>query len=260
VIICNNCGIALEDGLRFCSECGAEVLSVLRSTTVPPVSKEVQHDESSTAAASGHQLSPAKATTRLADPPIDGGKAGWLYPSGRFLALAITAAGFLLLVAAGLAWLIFGSKGSPTVRGASGAPNMTVGASASAGHSGQSVDAEVTSALSDWVSALEAHDLDAHMGYFADTLDTYHSLQNVSASRVRADLARAFSRYSTLSVRLSNLQVTVDRSNANAVVTFDKAWVFANGPGEKTFSGSVRQTVWLRQVNRRWLISGLKDL
>jgi serine/threonine protein kinase len=126
----------------------------------------------------------------------------------------------------------------------------------------QSWEAEVTATLGRWVAALEAHDLDTHMSYFAETLDTYHSQRNVGAARVRADLARAFSRYSTLSVRLSGIRVTFDRNNESASVTLDKTWTFANGPNtaaEKTWSGSVRQMLWLRRIEGRWRITGLKD-
>jgi ketosteroid isomerase-like protein len=125
---------------------------------------------------------------------------------------------------------------------------------------GQSWEIEVRATLSGWVGALQAHDLDAHLSYFAETLDTYYSHRNVEVARVRADLARAFSRYSTLNVRLTDVRVTVDRNTESASATFDKSWIFGNAAAaDKVWSGSVRQITWLRRIEGRWRITGLKD-
>jgi serine/threonine protein kinase len=123
---------------------------------------------------------------------------------------------------------------------------------------------EIVDTLRAWAGAVRAHDLDAHMSYYADTLDVYHGSHNAKASRVRADLERAFSRYSTLDIRLTNINVTVD-SGPSAVATFDKTWNFsgrldAPDSSEHNYAGSVREMVWLTRVGTRWRITGLKDL
>jgi ketosteroid isomerase-like protein len=116
---------------------------------------------------------------------------------------------------------------------------------------------QVTTVLNGWASASRAHDLDKHLSYYADTLDTYYNATNVSASRVRSDRARAYQLYTTLDVELSNLKITPDPSGDKATATFDKTWTFEGS--EKYSSGSVHQKVWLTKLGGRWRITGEKD-
>jgi ketosteroid isomerase-like protein len=117
---------------------------------------------------------------------------------------------------------------------------------------------QVTAVLNGWTSASRAHDLDKHMNYYADTLDTYYNASNVNASRVRADRARAYALYATLDIELSNLKVTADPAGDTATAVFDKTWTFEGG--EKYSSGSVHQKIWLAKIGGRWRITGEKDL
>ncbi len=117
---------------------------------------------------------------------------------------------------------------------------------------------QVTAALNGWTSASRARDLDKHMSYYADTLDTYYSATNVDASRVRSDRSRAYTQYNTLDVELSDIKITPDPSGERATATFDKTWTFEGD--EKYSSGSVHQKVWLTKIGGRWRITGEKDL
>jgi len=118
---------------------------------------------------------------------------------------------------------------------------------------------EVAQTLNDWTDALRAHDLNAHMNYFADTLEIYHNRRNVSVNTVRADLNRAFSRYAKLNMQLSNVNISIDSTGESAFVNLQKNWNFENYAETKNFSGSVQQTLWLRKFGNRWLITGMKD-
>lgn len=117
---------------------------------------------------------------------------------------------------------------------------------------------QVTTVLNGWASASRAHDLDKHLSYYADTLDTYYNATNVSSSRVRSDRARAYQLYTTLDVELSNMKITPDPSGETATATFDKTWTFEGS--EKYSSGSVHQKIWLTKIGGRWRITGEKDL
>src|SRR5207253_8956010 len=71
-----------------------------------------------------------------------------------------------------------------------------------------------------WTVAASAHDLDAHMRYYAGTLDTYYSSHNVSADFVRSDRARAYDRYYKLNFQISNISVSIldaDATHATAI-------------------------------------------
>jgi hypothetical protein len=89
-------------------------------------------------------------------------------------------------------------------------------------------------------------------------LHTYYNASNVSESRVRANVARAFSSYSTFDVQITNLQIQVDPSGEKAVATFDKTYEFRNA--EKRYAGSGLNRFWFEKIGGRWLITGEKDL
>ena len=276
MFICNNCGIGVDDSMRFCSECGAEILS--GSPFMPSAQlRPPELDERKVVGSSAQAQYPGAATTRLVDANNKGEKPRESSATSR--AVAITIAIMLVVLFAGVTvtWLISRAKNEPAPRSAPETASLTKGAStspaastpvrvtppASAAATNSSWEPEVTATLGSWVAALEAHDLDTHMSYFAETLDTYYSHRNVGVAKVRADLERAFSRYSTLSVRLSGIRVTFDWNNETASVIFDKTWTFTNGSAstaDKTWSGSVRQMAWLGRIDGRWRITGLKDI
>lgn len=116
---------------------------------------------------------------------------------------------------------------------------------------------QVTGVLLAWAAATSARDIDTHMSYYADSLDTYYNARNVSASKVRSDRERAFSTYSSMKVKLDNIKVTPDASGQSATVTLDKTWTFE---GDKYSDGSVQQQITLTKTGGRWRITGEKDL
>jgi ketosteroid isomerase-like protein len=120
------------------------------------------------------------------------------------------------------------------------------------------VSKEVGDALEGWADAERERDLDDHMSYYADTLETFYKRQNVPAAQVRAERSKAFERYDHIDVRLSNVQVTPDPTGARATAVFDKTWRFEGG--DKDSSGSVRQQVTLVRIGGHWLINGERDL
>ena len=117
---------------------------------------------------------------------------------------------------------------------------------------------EVSNALNGWRQTMINPSVDAHMSYYASTLHTYYNARDVGVSRVRANVARAFSTYSTFDVRITNLQIAVDPSGETAVATFDKTFEFSNS--EKRYAGSGLNRFWFEKIGGRWLITGEKDL
>lgn|GEM_PF-837229 len=116
---------------------------------------------------------------------------------------------------------------------------------------------EVMDALNGWTETMRQGDLDRHMAYYAETLHTYYMQSNYSASRVRVNVAKAFSKYDTFDVKLTNMQIEVDPSGTSATATFDKTFTFS---GASTYSGSGLNRFWLEKIGGRWLITGEKDL
>jgi ketosteroid isomerase-like protein len=132
------------------------------------------------------------------------------------------------------------------------------GAPAPASSDPAAVRREVASVVQGWAASLRGRDLDAHMGYYADTLDTYYAKQNAPASQVRSDRSRAFALYNKMDVTISNLQIAPDPAGGRATATFDKSWDFESDTRHAT--GSVRQQLTLTNVGGRWLITGEKEL
>jgi ketosteroid isomerase-like protein len=117
---------------------------------------------------------------------------------------------------------------------------------------------EVQAALNAWSDTIRQRNLEEHMKYYADTLDVYYNSANVSRERVRADRAAAFSKYNSLDMQLTNVNITIEPTGTRAVATFDKTFDFRGD--EKDFSGSGLNRFWLAKSGGRWRITGEKDL
>jgi ketosteroid isomerase-like protein len=119
-------------------------------------------------------------------------------------------------------------------------------------------ESDIRNLLDGWAATARSHDLDAQMSYYADTLDVYYTRQgSIGKDSVRQNRARAFEKYASLDVNISNVNIAIDKTGETATATFEKTWNFS---GEKSFSGSVRQMLWLTRTSGQWLITGEKDL
>lgn len=118
------------------------------------------------------------------------------------------------------------------------------------------VSREVSQRLFSWKSQAESLDLNSYMAHYAGTVD-YYRKSGASSAFVRADKQRAFSRYSSIRVNLSNISVTTDASGQTASATFDKEWDFQ---GNGSSAGKVRQLMRLAKINGQWYITAEKDL
>jgi hypothetical protein len=120
------------------------------------------------------------------------------------------------------------------------------------------VQKEVATMLNGWAASTTGRNLFEHMTFYADTLETYYLKQNVPSQQVHNDRARAFTRYDSMDVTLSNVQIKSDPAGTRAVAVFDKTWDFE--ADDKHSTGSVRQQLNLAKFGDRWLIVGEKDL
>jgi hypothetical protein len=118
------------------------------------------------------------------------------------------------------------------------------------------IRSEVTQKLNDWKEQTEALDINSYMAHYAPTVD-YYTRPGVSSAFVRNDKQRAFSRYDSLRMNITNLKVTTDASGRTATAIFDKEWDFS---GDSNSTGKVRQMMKFRNVDGQWLITAEKDL
>ena len=122
-----------------------------------------------------------------------------------------------------------------------------------------SAESEVNTALEGWAQSTRNRDVDAHMRYYADTLDYYYKLTQVPSSKVRDDRTKAFAKFNYVSVQLSNINVALDSTGQRATVLLDKTFDF-RGDNDAFFSGSVQNQLTLTKLGGAWLITGEKEL
>jgi hypothetical protein len=267
MIFCNQCGSPTEDSAGLCPECGAQILrppgQVITEGPVPVVNP-----------ASTQRIVPtpppsATAHAQASAPPQRA-------PSIPFIITATALATALLVVLGAVGASFWMKNGKAEVgqkamaatdtnkaetivetRPAPAARSTPAVVTPSPSFNSLELVQEVRAVLHGWAATSRSHDLNAHMSYYAPTLDTYYRLNNVSAERVRADRARAYDRYYKLDVQLGDIDVTLDTTGERATAVFDKSFNFE---GDKYLSGKVREMVWLARFGRRWLITGEKDI
>lgn len=210
--------------------------------------------------------------TRIGDRPQRSG-------SNTLAAIALTALGMLILFGIA-AWLYLGSRQSEVGVNAANtsnnenrrlnspapSPQMSqvqaripaapANNAPETGIDDPQIRSEVSQAINGWKSQAEALDLNSYMSHYARTVD-YYRKPGASADFVRSDKQRAFSRYSSIDVNLSNMSVTTDSSGQTATAIFDKEWDFQ---GNGSSSGKVQQLMRLRKIGGQWLITAEKDL
>jgi hypothetical protein len=119
------------------------------------------------------------------------------------------------------------------------------------------VAGEVTDTLNEWAAAITARDLDSLMSHYADELQPYYLAKTAGVSKIRQDMIRAYNNYDTTTITVSNVLVEPAADGLRATVRFDKAFDFI---GQKRYTGSVQEEMWLAKTGGRWLITGLADL
>lgn len=126
MIICNNCGIGVEDSMRFCNECGAEITVQAEAAFAVSRSGESRQGEPSATTGSGDVRSRTMTTANLAS-HVDTARVR--NPSlVRVVVLAVGAAFLLVFAGGAVTWLIVRSKDESIARGAPNGNNSNRGA------------------------------------------------------------------------------------------------------------------------------------
>lgn len=119
------------------------------------------------------------------------------------------------------------------------------------------VKKEVARQVDSWKSFAEARDLDSYMAVYADRID-YYNKKGASISFVRGDKLKAFTKYDSIAITLSNVNISADDNGEQATAVFDKAWLFQNQV--KSSEGKVQTQLRLVKIGGVWKISGERDL
>ncbi len=119
------------------------------------------------------------------------------------------------------------------------------------------IKTDVAARIESWRSAIEAVDLDSFMDNYAANVDYYNSRRSISS--VREDKQRAFVKFDTMTMKITDLKVTPGPGDSRATAVFDKEWEFTNVAGDRN-TGKVRQQLSFEKIDGKWLITLEKDL
>ncbi|MBK9215337.1 MAG: hypothetical protein IPM59_07005 [Chloracidobacterium sp.] len=279
--VCPHCNAQYaDDTLSFCLDDGTPLVHGMQADTPTVVLGETE-----TYVARGPFVPQPSEVTRVQtfdpSPPQKGANTG--------LTVALTALGMLLLfVVAGIAALLYMRSSPPPAANVDTnislpppTPNTNLNAATPVTNSNTTsspiptvslpqTNTNVNSNISDgpanteipqrvyaWKSNMEARDLDAFMDNYASTLERYYTRSGMSRSEVRSDKARAFNRFSSMRVTVSNMVVTSD-GPSSATATFDKEWTFSGGGSSN--NGKVRSQLKFQEIGGRWLIVSERDV
>jgi ketosteroid isomerase-like protein len=122
-----------------------------------------------------------------------------------------------------------------------------------------SADSEIRNALEGWAQSSRNRDVDAHVRYYADTLDFYYNRTMVPSAKIREDRTKAFAKFNQISIQLTNMNVQLDSTGQRATVTLDKTFDF-RGDNNSFWNGSVQDLIAVTKLGGAWLITGEKEL
>ncbi len=116
---------------------------------------------------------------------------------------------------------------------------------------------EVAMQLSSWKTFAEARNLPAYMNKYALWVD-YYNKRRASRTFVMKDKQKAFTNYTSIKSKFTDIKITPSGDGKTATAVFDKEWDFS-GP-EKSTTGKVRTRLVFRKTGDKWLIVSEKDL
>lgn len=120
------------------------------------------------------------------------------------------------------------------------------------------IKSEVSGKMNAWKSSMESGNLDGVMSHYADRLEYYYRSGGTSSGAVRNNKKRAFELYSSFSVTMTNMNISLNDAGDKATVTFTKTWNFRGSTDDN--KGSVRAQFQVTKIGGRWYITGEKDL
>ncbi|MGB7069694.1 MAG: hypothetical protein WBD22_09390 [Pyrinomonadaceae bacterium] len=118
------------------------------------------------------------------------------------------------------------------------------------------VKKDISDRIEKWRTQAESLDLTGHLENYANRVNYYNKLRS-DRDFIRRDKARAWSRFDSIDVEITDLKITPGIDGNEAVAEFDKEWDF---DGERQSTGKVRSQLRLEKIGGKWLITGERDL
>jgi ketosteroid isomerase-like protein len=117
---------------------------------------------------------------------------------------------------------------------------------------------ELRAALSEWVTATNARDIDGQMKFYGPRVASYYLSRNASREAVRAEKQHVFARASAVDVRAGDPEINIDPDGQSATMRFRKDYQIAGDGLDKR--GAVIQELRWRRTPQGWRITSERDL
>jgi uncharacterized protein YndB with AHSA1/START domain len=118
---------------------------------------------------------------------------------------------------------------------------------------------ELRQALSGWVAATNARDLDALMSFYAPVAERYYLRENFSLAQVRADKRRLDERATLVDVRADDPEITFSSDRRTARMTFNKDYNVEGSMINKR-GRVLAELRWAKSDGGDWKIVSERDL
>lgn len=138
-----------------------------------------------------------------------------------------------------------------------GAATNDRGAQPTATDAGGATD-KLRAALSDWIEATNARDIQRQMQFYSPRLEAYYLARDASRASVRAEKERVFARASAVEVRAEDPQIELSPDGQSATMRFRKS--YSINSGDTVRRGAVIQELRWRRTPEGWRITGERDL
>lgn len=122
----------------------------------------------------------------------------------------------------------------------------------------QETEMVLRGALSEWVAATNARDIDRQMSFYNPVVEAFYRLRNASREEVRADKARVFARATSIDVRADSPEIRLSPDGRTAIMRFHKRYAIAGGGEDRR--GEVLQELRWQQTGGEWRIMSERDL
>lgn len=120
------------------------------------------------------------------------------------------------------------------------------------------VVAELHSAVTDWVAATNARDLNAQIAFYPDRVPAFYRWRNASRAAVFAEKRRVFERAELIDIKIEPPQILIGEDGASARMYFRKQYAIVGERIER--EGEVLQELrWVRTAGG-WKIVSERDL
>jgi hypothetical protein len=268
--ICPNCQSQYtDDTLRFCLQDGS---LLVESSSAPTVA----FTEQETVVAGRPTTAPGGGFQRPTNPSI----AEPVPQKSRFLIVALLLLSVVLLAFTGVGvWLLYvggspysrtnpmvvnantdrpATASKPVTDTSANKPTVAATPAATSSVDNTKVKSDVENRIKAWQTGLESLDLDDFMSNYAESVDYYNG-RGTTRAAVRDDKSRAFAKFDSMDMTISNMTITPGPGDSRAAAVFDKEWVFTNKSGDRN-AGKVTQQLILEKIDGKWLIVLEKDL